>query len=51
MDLITVERAYQGVEEAVDRYGMESAGIRSGRLMVVERTVPTVTAAMQKEKT
>ena len=45
MDLITVERAYQGVQEGVDRYGMESAGIRSDRLIVSERTVPIVRAA------
>lgn len=51
MDRITVERAYQGVQEAVERYRMESAGIRSDRLIVSKRTVPTVTAEMQKEKT
>jgi heptosyltransferase-2 len=51
MDLITVERAYQGVREVVGRYGIESAGIRSDRLLVLDRTVPTVTAEMQKEKT
>jgi len=51
MDRITVERAYQGVQVAVDRYGMDSAGLRTVRLIVSERTVPTVTAEMQKEKT
>jgi heptosyltransferase-2 len=51
MDLITVEQVYQGVREGIDRYGMECAGIRSDRLIVSERTVPTVTAEMQKAKT
>ena len=45
MDRITVERAYQGVQEGIDRYGMESAGIRSDRLTVADRTVPIVRAA------
>ena len=45
MDRITVERAYQGVQEGIDRYGMESAGFRSDRLTVVDRTVPIVRAA------
>jgi len=51
MDLITVERVYQGIQEVVDRYGMESAGIRMDRLIVSERTVPIVTAEMQKANT
>jgi len=51
MDLVTVERAYQGVRDAVDRYGMGSAGIRMDRLIVSERTVPVVTAEMQKADT
>ena len=50
MDLITAERAYQGVLEGVERYGMESAGTRSDRLTVSERTVPIVTAERQKAK-
>lgn len=45
MDLITVERAYQGVQEGIDRYGVESAGVRSDRLTVVDRTVPIIRAA------
>lgn len=45
MDRITVERAYQGVQEGIDRYGMENAGIRSDRLTVADRTVPIVRAA------
>jgi len=51
MDLITVKRAYQGVREVVDRYGIEGAGIRMDRLIVSERTVPVVTAEMQKAGT
>lgn len=50
MDRISVERAHQGVQDAVDRYGMEGVGVRMGRLIVSERTVPVVTAEMQKAK-
>ena len=45
MDRITVEQAYQGVQEGIDRYGMESASLRSDRLTVADRTVPIVRAA------
>jgi len=51
MDRITVERAYQGVLEAIDLYGIDSAGIRSDRLTVADRRVPVVTAEMQKVNT
>jgi heptosyltransferase-2 len=51
MDLITVERAFQGVRDGIDRYGLDSAAIRSDRLTVSGRTVPIVTAEMQKAKT
>jgi heptosyltransferase-2 len=50
MDLVTVEQVYQGVQEGVDRYGMESAGARSDRLTVSDRKVPIVTAQMQQAK-
>jgi heptosyltransferase-2 len=50
MNLITVDRAYRAVEDAVDRYGMESAGRRSDRLTVSDRRVPIITAGMQKGK-
>ena len=45
MDRITVERAYQGVQEGIERYGMESAGVRSDRLTVVDRTIPIIRAS------
>ena len=45
MDRITVQRAYQGVRGAADRYGMQGVGIRMDRLIVSERTVPVVRAA------
>ena len=48
MDVITVERAYEGVGEIVERHGMDTAGVRMEQLIVTERAVPIVTADMQK---
>jgi heptosyltransferase-2 len=48
MNVITVERAFQGVESAVDQYGIDSVGVRLEQLPVTERTVPVVTGEMQK---
>jgi hypothetical protein len=47
MDRITVRQAYEGVRDAIERYGMDSAGIRTDRLIVTERAVPIVKAEMQ----
>ncbi len=47
MEVISVERALQGVREVVGRYGMDTAGTRMDQLLVSDRTVPVVTAEMQ----
>ncbi len=47
MEVITVERAFDGVCEVVDRFGLEDPASRMGRLMVTERAVPVVTAETQ----
>jgi heptosyltransferase-2 len=44
MDVITVEHAFQGVESAVARYGLDAAGSRMEQVPVTDRTVPIVTA-------
>jgi heptosyltransferase-2 len=44
MDRITVDRAYAGVREVVERHGMDAAGARMKQLIVAERTVPIATA-------
>jgi heptosyltransferase-2 len=48
MNVITVERAFQGVERAVTQYGIDSAGARAERLPVTNRAVPVVTGATQQ---
>jgi len=48
MNVITVERAFQGVESAVEQYGIDSAGARAEQLSFTERDVPVVTGEMQK---
>jgi heptosyltransferase-2 len=49
MDVITVERAFQGVENVVAQYGIDSPGVRVEQLSVTERAVPVITGAMQQE--
>jgi heptosyltransferase-2 len=48
MNVITVDSAFQGVESAVDQYGIDSVGARAEQLSVTERAVPVVTGEMQK---
>lgn len=48
MDVITVERAYEGVRQVVEQHGMDAAGARMEQLIVTERAVPVVTADMQE---
>ncbi len=47
MDRITVERAFEGVREVVDRHGLDCAAGRMERWVVTDRTVPVVTAKNQ----
>jgi heptosyltransferase-2 len=50
MDRITVGQAYEGVRDAIERYGIESAGNRINGLVVTERAVPITRAEMQPAK-
>ena len=44
MNVITVERAFEGVGSAVARYGIDSTGSRMEQLTVTDRTVPIANA-------
>jgi heptosyltransferase-2 len=48
MDVITVERAFHGVEKAVALYGMDSAGSRMEQVPVTDRIVPIVKGGVRK---
>ena len=48
MNVITVARAFQGVENVVTRFGIDSAEERVEQLSVTDRAVPVVTGEMQR---
>ncbi len=48
MDVVTVERAYAGVLEVIERFGLDDPNRRRRLLTLSERAVPIITADMQR---